>query len=144
MKTKLRRLCVKLLLLTTLTSSLLFCPYHKDERALPGYSHSPDLSVPCFPPKFSLYFYSSRILPCSLSLFFSLTGLTPCSLRGFIGGRWGSFLFKKRGESSWVSERLSAYQEGHCYLLVKVESLHNKVYKISIFFLTLLCETSSL
>jgi hypothetical protein len=34
---KFRRVCHKRLLLTTLTSSLSFYPYQKDERALPGY-----------------------------------------------------------------------------------------------------------
>jgi hypothetical protein len=32
MKTKFRRLCIKFLLLTTLTSSLSFYAYQKDER----------------------------------------------------------------------------------------------------------------
>jgi hypothetical protein len=37
MKSKFRRICLKLLLQTTLTSSLSFYLYQKDERALPGY-----------------------------------------------------------------------------------------------------------
>jgi hypothetical protein len=80
-RTKFRRLCLKLLLPTILTSSLPFYPYQKDERALPGYfltrrSFSPSdikrLSLSSH--IFSLYFYSYTILSDSLSLSPALKG----------------------------------------------------------------------
>jgi hypothetical protein len=71
---------LKLLLPTILTSSLPFYPYHKDERALPGYlltrcSFSPSDIKRLSLPSRCLLFTSTLTLSLSLSLF-GFKGLT--------------------------------------------------------------------
>jgi hypothetical protein len=73
-RTYILRCSLKLSQPTILTSSLPFYPYQKDERVLPGYllksCSFPPLTYKAhfaFPQMFSLYFYSSAVLPDSLS-----------------------------------------------------------------------------
>jgi hypothetical protein len=74
--TKFCRLCLKLLLPTILTSSLLFYPYQKDERALPEYlltrcSFSPsDIKRLSFSPR--CFLFSSTLILSFLTLSLSL------------------------------------------------------------------------